>query len=88
MILGAIYTKQDVPSTPEETLHMQRTPYHQAIGSLMYVAIATCPDITFTIAILSCFLNNPGDAHWDAVPLRGGVMICSRARSIHLIACI
>ena len=67
MILRVIYTKQDVPSTPEDTLCMQHTPYCQAIGSLMYIAIATCPDITFTIAILSCFLNNPGDAHWDAV---------------------
>jgi hypothetical protein len=33
----------------------------------MYAAIATCPDITFTVSILSRFLENPGDIHWDAV---------------------
>jgi hypothetical protein len=33
----------------------------------MYAAIATCPDITFAILILSHFLENPGDIHWDAV---------------------
>ena len=46
---------------------MQRTPYQQAIGSLMYAAIATRPNITFAISILSCFLENPGDIHWEAV---------------------
>src|SRR6266850_4285893 len=67
MIPGTTYTKQDAPSTPEETLCMQCTPYRQAIGSLMYIAITTHSDITFTVAILSRFLSNLGDAHWDAV---------------------
>jgi hypothetical protein len=33
----------------------------------MYATIATCPDISFAISILSHFLENPGDIHWDAV---------------------
>ena len=33
----------------------------------MYAAIATRPDIAFSVSILSRFLNNPGDAHWQAV---------------------
>ena len=67
MIPGAIYGKKDSPSSPDEATRMQRTPYQQAIGSLMYAAVATRPDIAFAVSILSRFLNNPGDAHWEAV---------------------
>jgi len=67
MILGAIYTKKDLPSSPKEATCMQHSPYYQAIGSLMYLAIATHPDIAFAVSILSHFLNNPGDAHWEVV---------------------
>ena len=67
MIPGSTYSKSDSPSSPEEAVRMKRTPYRQAIGSLMYVAVATRPDITFAVSILSRFLNNPGDKHWDAV---------------------
>ena len=46
---------------------MQCTSYRQAIRSLMYLAITTHPNIAFTVLILSCFLNNPRDVHWEAV---------------------
>ena len=67
MIPGAIYSKKSAPSNPEEAARMKRTPYRQAVGSLMYVAVATRPDITFAVSMLSRFLDNPGDIHWDAV---------------------
>jgi len=67
MIPGAIYMKKELPFSPEEATHMQHTLYHQAIGSLIYLAVATCPDIAFTVSMLSHFLNDPGDAHWEVV---------------------
>ena len=33
----------------------------------MYASVATRPDITFAVSTLSQFLDNPGDAHWEAV---------------------
>ena len=36
-----------------------------AIGSLMYAAIGTRPDITFTVTVLSQYLQNPGRPHWE-----------------------
>jgi hypothetical protein len=65
MTPGTVYLKKDAPSNAKEAV--QRTPYRQAIGSLMYATIATHPNITFAISILSCFLENPGDIHWDTV---------------------
>jgi hypothetical protein len=67
MLPNILYSKNDAPSTPDEVAHMQKTPHREAIGSLMYLAVATRPDIAFAVSILSQFLNNPGDAHWEAV---------------------
>jgi hypothetical protein len=46
---------------------MQKTPYCEAIGSLMYASVTTHPNITHAISTLSRFLNNPGSIHWEAV---------------------
>jgi len=41
--------------------------YSQIIGSLMYLASATRPDISFVVCKLSRFVSNPGDDHWCAL---------------------
>jgi hypothetical protein len=41
--------------------------YSQIIGSLMYLASATRPDISFAVSKLSRFVSNPGDVHWQAL---------------------
>ena len=37
--------------------------YSQIIGSLMYLASATRPDISFAVSKLRQFVSNPGDNH-------------------------
>ena len=39
-------------------------PYRELIGSLMYMAIATRPDIAFTVSILSRYLDKHTGHHW------------------------
>ena len=46
---------------------MQKMPYLGAVGSLMYLAICTCPDIAYAVSLLVRFSANPGQAHWRAV---------------------
>ena len=41
--------------------------YSQIIGSLMYLASATRPDISFAVSKLCRFVSNPGDNHWCAL---------------------
>ncbi|XP_036138913.1 uncharacterized protein LOC114255139 [Monomorium pharaonis] len=41
-------------------------PYRQIIGSLMYLAVGTRPDIAFAVNNLSQFLDNPSFEHWKA----------------------
>ncbi|KAJ3473640.1 hypothetical protein NLI96_g12898 [Meripilus lineatus] len=46
---------------------MTNIPYQAAIGSLMYAAVATRPDISFAVQALSQFNTNPSPVHWTAV---------------------
>ncbi|KAK1644742.1 hypothetical protein QYE76_062547 [Lolium multiflorum] len=41
--------------------------YSRIIGSLMYLASATRPDISFAVSKLSRFVSRPGDVHWHAL---------------------
>ena len=67
MAPSASYSKRDGASNAPDAAHMRKIPYREAIGSLMYASVATRPDITFAVSTLSQFLNNPGEAHWEAV---------------------
>ncbi len=65
--LGVTYSRSDCPSSPTKALQMKKMPYREAIGSLMYASIAMRPDISFAVSTLSRFLEDPGNAHWEAV---------------------
>jgi hypothetical protein len=67
MVPNSIYSKEDSPADASHATCMKKMPYREAIGSLIYTSIATCPDITFTILTLSQFLENLGEVHWDVV---------------------
>jgi histone deacetylase 1/2 len=43
----------------------QQFPYRELIGSLMYLVVATRPDIAYAVAYLSQFLNKPQLQHWN-----------------------
>jgi len=55
------------PATQNEIDAMRDVPYREAIGSLMYAALGSRPDIMFSVSFLSQFMQNPGRPHWDAV---------------------
>jgi hypothetical protein len=60
---------------------MKDKPYISAVGSLLYLAICMCPDISYAVGVLSCFTSNPGPAHWKAVKhlfcyLKGTADLC------------
>jgi Reverse transcriptase (RNA-dependent DNA polymerase) len=55
------------PTTPEDIEAMRSVPYLQAVGALMYLAVATRPDIAYSVGVLARFSKNPGPLHWKAV---------------------
>ena len=60
-------TNAQSPLTGAKYASMQHIPYHKAIGSLMYAALGTHPDISYAISTVSRFSSNPGLPHWEAV---------------------
>jgi hypothetical protein len=64
--------------TPEDNKFMCNKPYVSAVGALMYLAIATHPDIAHAVGVLCRLMSKPGPAHWKAAKhlfcyLRGSV---------------
>ena len=64
---GLRLSKDMGPKDAEEAASMKEIPYHQLVGALMYLAIATHPDIAYLVGVLSRFSANPGMAHWKAL---------------------
>jgi hypothetical protein len=64
---GFTLSHSQSPSTPAEVEEMRSVPYISAVGSLLYLAIATRPDIAYTVSVLARFNTKPGPAHWAAV---------------------
>lgn len=58
-------TKQS-PSTANQSLRMRGVPYSQAIGSVLWPVVVSRPDAAYAVGILSKFMQNPGQAHWEA----------------------
>ena len=55
------------PKTDCEKRQMHDKPYRPVLGSVMWGQLATCPDLSFTVSLLSRFQANPGIEHWDAL---------------------
>lgn len=49
------------------TAEMANIPYRQAVGSLMYLAVPTRPDLSYAVDARTQFNYNPGPDHWVAV---------------------
>jgi hypothetical protein len=60
-------SRKDCPTLGPQGDHMKSVPYAPAVGSLMYVMVATRPDIALAVVVVSRFMHNPGRPHWNAV---------------------
>ena len=67
MAPGMKLTTDDCPKTFEEAKEMEDIPYMSAVGSLLYLATMSWPDIAFAASALARFNSNPGMIHWKAV---------------------
>ena len=50
----------------EKVPKMENLPYRSLVGSLLYVATETRPDIAFAVFQLSRHLDEPSEEHWNA----------------------
>ena len=57
--------KYDKLPDDQDPFDMQR--YQAAIGSLTYASIATRPDMSSEMGVLSQFMSQPGPEHWAGI---------------------
>ncbi|KAL7129290.1 hypothetical protein ABFS83_13G056000 [Erythranthe nasuta] len=46
---------------------MAKVPYANAVGSLMYCMVCSRPDLAHAASVISRFMADPGQAHWEAL---------------------
>ena len=46
---------------------MALVPYASTVGSLMYVMVCTRLDIAHATGVVSRYMENPGEEHWEVV---------------------
>ncbi|XP_045817459.1 secreted RxLR effector protein 161-like [Trifolium pratense] len=46
---------------------MESTPYASGVGSIMYGMVCSRPDLSYAISVVSRFMANPGQVHWQAL---------------------
>lgn len=49
-----------------EPLDKETFPYGTLVGKLMFLTVATRPDIAYTVGTLARFISNPNITHWQA----------------------
>jgi len=64
---GLILSIEDCPTTPDEADEMKNIPFHEVLGSLMWLQVAIRPDLAFSVNKLARFSHNLGRAHWNAL---------------------
>ena len=61
------FSSQQSLAMPNQLARMKGVPYSEAIGSVLWPAVVSRPDIVFAVGILSQFIQNLGQAHWEAL---------------------
>ena len=61
------YSVEQCPTTPNQVAKIKGILYSKAIGSILWPAVISRPDIAYATGILSQFIQNLGYAHWEGV---------------------
>lgn len=64
---GLFLSMSPIPNTTAHWAEMRDVPYREAVGSLMYTALETRPDIAFAVQSVSRYSTKFGRAHGNAV---------------------
>jgi hypothetical protein len=55
------------PESTADIRQMTSIPYRATVGSLLYLAVGTRPDIAAAVGVVCRYNSNPGPLHWEAV---------------------
>jgi hypothetical protein len=61
------YKAQSPEAGTEEARRMQSLPYRELIGTPLWLANGTRPDISYAVGTLAKYTNNLAEIHWKAL---------------------
>jgi len=64
---GLTLLGEDCPKSSEDISEMTNIPYQEAFGTIMWLQVATRPDLLYAVQVLSRFAHNPAKSHWNAL---------------------
>ena len=64
---GSQFSIHQCPSSLSQIAKMQGVPYSKAIRSALWPVVMSCSDAAFVIGVLSQFIQNLGQAHWEGL---------------------
>ena len=63
---AADFNKMEGAKTDEERATMEGIPYMQLIGSLLWIAVMSRPDVSYALSVLCMFMSNPSMRAYEA----------------------
>ncbi|KAE8715970.1 hypothetical protein F3Y22_tig00110156pilonHSYRG00076 [Hibiscus syriacus] len=78
LFLSQKLSNSQAPESEDEKKYMESVPYVSGVGSIMYGMVCCRPDLAYAVSVISRFMANPGQAHWEALKwtlryLRGSI---------------
>jgi hypothetical protein len=64
---GLTLSIDDSLTSEEDILDMKDVPYREVLGSLMWLQVATRPDLSYVVNLFSRFVNNLSRNYWNAI---------------------
>ena len=64
---GTQYSSAHSLSMLNQVAKMKGILFNEAIGSVLWPAVVSRPDVAYAVGVLSQFIQNPGPAHWEGL---------------------
>ena len=66
-LMSTRLTDKDSPSTDKEKEPNGKIPYASVVGNIMYTMVVTRPDLAYVVGVVSRYMSNPRQKHWEVV---------------------
>ena len=60
-------SKYQSPQSDEKREYMEKVPYANTVGSVIYTIVCYRPDIAYAVSSVSRYMAIPGKEHWKAL---------------------